>query len=361
MTATYRAAVVREAHGPVVIEQIPVSDPIGDEVAIDVTACGLCHSDVHFMHGTSGTDFPYVVGHEVAGRVSATGPDAAGPQVGDTVVVAPMVSCGQCKHCTAGRSTACPARLLRRPKIPLADGASGTPVLGVGGLAERVVVPARNVVVVDPRVPPEIAALLGCGVPSGYGAAVNTAEVGPADDVAVIGCGAVGVAAIAGAAAAGAARIIAVDVNAGKLDVARQFGATDTVDAAAQDPVRAVRRLTGGQGVDVALDAVGGPATFGIANGMRAAGSRLVVVGAPKTGDSVGLPLRELFLTGGSIRVSIWGDCVAARDLPMLAARYLDGLLPLDLYLTGAFALDDAQHGYDQLLAGHVLRSVVLL
>jgi len=358
---TYRAAVVRSAHGPVAIEDVPLRDPVGDEVAIDVTACGLCHSDVHFMHGTSGTDFPYVVGHEVAGRVSAVGPNATGARVGDSVVVAPMVPCGRCKHCTGGRPAACAARLLRRPAIPLADGTPGNPVLGVGGLAERVLVPARNVVAIDPGVPPEIAALLGCGVPSGYGAAVNTAEVGPADDVAVIGCGAVGVAAIAGAAAAGAARIIAVDVNAAKLAVAREFGATDTVDASTQDAVDAVRGLTGGAGADVVLDAVGGPATFGVANGMRAVGSRLVVVGAPKVGDTVDLPLRGLFLTGGSIRVSIWGDCVAARDLPLLAGRYLDGSLPLDKYLTGTFSLASAAQGYEQLLAGQVLRSVVLM
>lgn len=358
---TYLAAVVRKAHGPVTIEPVPLRDPVGDEVAVEVTACGLCHSDVHFMHGTSGTDFPYVVGHEVAGRITAAGPDATGVTVGDTVVVAPMVPCGHCRRCLAGRPTACAARLLRRPAIPLADGTAGTPVLGVGGLAERVLVPARNVVAIDPRVPPRIAALLGCGVPSGYGAAVNTAEVGPADEVAVIGCGAVGVAAIAGAAAAGAARIVAVDVNAGKLDVARRFGATDLVDAAERDPVDAVRALTGGRGVDVALDAVGGPGTFGVANGMRATGSRLVVVGAPKVGDEFALPLRDLFLTGGSIRVSIWGDCVAARDLPLLAARYLDGDLPLDEYLTGTFALDEAERGYAQLLAGQALRSVVLM
>lgn len=357
---TYRAAVVRSAHGPVDIENLPSRDPIGDEVAVDVTACGLCHSDVHFMHGTSGTDFPYVVGHEVAGRVSAVGPDATGTTIGDTVVVAPMVPCGHCPRCVAGRPTACADRLLRRPAITLADGAAGTPVLGVGGLAERVLVPARNVVAIDARVPPEIAALLGCGVPSGYGAAVNTAEVGPADEVAVIGCGAVGVAAIAGAAAAGASRIVAVDTNPAKLAVARKFGATDVVDSSTQDAVDAVRGLTGGRGVDVVLDAVGGPATFGVANGMRAVGSRLVVVGAPKVGDTVELPLRGLFLTGGAIRVSIWGDCVAARDLPMLADRYLDGSLPLDEYLSGTFALDDAERGYEQLLSGQVLRSVVV-
>ncbi|MEU6700565.1 zinc-binding dehydrogenase [Pseudonocardia sp. NPDC046786] len=362
MTDTYRAAVVRRAHEPIAVEAVPLREPVRDEIAIEVTACGLCHSDVHFMHGTSGTDFPYVVGHEVTGRVAALGPDVgagAGIGIGDAVVVAPMVACGRCRHCAAGHPARCAARLLRRPPIPLADGASGTPVLGVGGLAERAIVPAANVVPIDPRVPPEIAALLGCGVPSGYGAAVHTAGTGPSDDVVVIGCGAVGLAAVAGAAAAGAATIIAVDVQAGKLEPATAFGATHTVDAGAADPVEAVRRITGGRGADVVLDAVGGPRTLGLALGVRAVGSRLVVVGAPKVGDTLELGLRELFLTGGSLRVSIWGDCDARRDLPMLAARYLAGELPLERYLTGTYGLADAQRGFDELLAGRALRSVV--
>lgn len=361
MSDHYRAAVVREAHGPIRIEEVPLRPPAGDEVAVEVTACGLCHSDVHFMHGTSGTAFPYLVGHEVAGRVAELGPDATGVAAGDTVVVAPMVACGRCRHCVAGRPQACPDRLLRRPPIPLADGTSATGVLGVGGLAERVLVPARNVVPIDPRVPPQVAALLGCGVPSGYGAAVNTAEVGPADDVVVIGCGGVGVAAVAGAVAAGAARVIAVDVSAAKLASATAFGATDVVDASTADAVAVVRDLTGGRGADVVLDAVGGARTFATAVGMRAPGSRLVVVGAPRTGEVAELGLRELFLTGGSVRVSIWGDCDAARDLPLLAARYLDGSLPLDRYLTGTFTLDTAQDGYDRLVAGEGLRGVVVL
>ncbi|MGI5132897.1 zinc-binding dehydrogenase [Pseudonocardia sp. CA-107938] len=361
MSAHYRAAVVREAHGPIRIEEVPLREPVGDEVAVEVTACGLCHSDVHFMHGTSGTAFPYVVGHEVAGRVVALGPDAVGPALGDTVVVAPMMACGRCRQCAGGRPQACPDRLLRRPPILLGDGTPGTGVLGVGGLAERVLVPARNAIPIDPRVPPPVAALLGCGVPSGYGAAVHTAAVGPADDVVVLGCGGVGVAAVAGAAAAGAARVIAVDVRPEKLAVARVFGATDVVDAAAGDAVAAVRDLTGGRGADVVLDAVGGARTFATAVDMRAPGSRMVVVGAPRTGEVAELGLRELFLTGGSIRVSIWGDCDAARDLPLLAARYLDGSLPLDRYLTGTFALDAAAEGYDRLLAGEGLRGVVVL
>jgi S-(hydroxymethyl)mycothiol dehydrogenase len=171
----------------------------------------------------------------------------------------------------------------------------------------------------------------------------------------------VGVAAIAGAAYARARRIIAIDANPAKLAAARRFGATDVVDASKEDPVARVRELTGGRGADVALDAVGGAATFTTADELRAPGSRLVVVGAPGRGESVELPLRRLFLTAGSIRVSIWGDCVAARDLPLLARLYLDGVLPLDDYVSGTYDLDGAQAGYDRLLSGDALRCVVLL
>jgi S-(hydroxymethyl)mycothiol dehydrogenase len=361
MSAVHRGAVVRAAHGPMRVEDIPSRDPVGDEVLVRVTACGLCHSDVHFMHGTSGTDFPYLVGHEVAGVVAALGPDATGVAVGDSVVVAPMVPCGTCRHCTAARPEACASRLPPRPKVALSDGVPATPVLGVGGLAEQVVVPARHAVALDPAVPPRIAAVLGCGVPSGFGAAVNTAEAGPADDVAVIGCGGVGVAAVAGAAYAGARRVIAIDANPAKLAAARRFGATHVVDASREDPVARVRELTGGRGADVAIDAVGGAATFTTAGALRAPGSRLVVVGAPGRGETVELPLRPLFLTAGSIRVSIWGDCVAARDLPLLARLYLDGRLPLDEYVSGTYDLARAQDGYDRLLSGEALRCVVLL
>ncbi|GAA0981446.1 S-(hydroxymethyl)mycothiol dehydrogenase [Acrocarpospora macrocephala] len=359
MPTHYRGAVARAAHGPLSIEDIPLREPVGDEVVIEVTACGLCHSDVHFMHGTSGTDFPYLVGHEVAGRVAELGPEASGLSVGDSVVVAPMVACGRCRQCAAGRPRACPDRLPRRPKVLLGDGVEATPVLGVGGLAERVIVPARQAVAIDPRVPPQVAALLGCGVPSGFGAAVNTAAIGPADDVVILGCGGVGVAAVAGAAYAGARRIVAVDVNAAKLDAARRFGATDVVDASREETVARVRELTDGRGADVVLDAVGGPASFTTANQLRGPGSRLVVVGAPRQGDTVELPLRHLFLTGGLIQVSIWGDCEAARDLPLLAGLFLDGRLPLEEYVSGAYPLDKAQAGYDRLLSGEALRGVV--
>ncbi|MDQ7910166.1 alcohol dehydrogenase catalytic domain-containing protein [Phytohabitans sp. ZYX-F-186] len=356
--ATFRAAVVRAAGAPLRVEPVTFDEPAGGNALVRVTACGLCHSDLHFMAGTSGRDFPYLVGHEVTGVVERVGPDVTGLSPGDTVVVAPMVACGTCRQCRAGRAAACPAKLPRNPAGRLADGAAANRVLGIGGLAERVVLPARQLVPVDPRLPPAIAALLGCAVPSGFGAAVHTARVGPADDVVVIGCGGVGVAAVAGAAHAGARRVVAVDANPRKLPAAKRFGATDVVDAGAVDAAEAVRELTGGAGADVVIDAVGGARTFTAALAMRGPGSRVVVVGAPQPGEVAELGLRPLFLTGGRIQVSIWGDCVASRDIPLLAGLYLSGKLPLEVGET--FGLDAAGDGYHSLEAGETLRPVVV-
>jgi S-(hydroxymethyl)mycothiol dehydrogenase len=359
--ATYTGAVVRSAGAPLTFEPVRMPTLGPTDVLLKVTACGLCHSDVHFMRGTSGQDFPYLVGHEVAGTVARTGADVDNVREGDSVVVAPMVPCGRCKHCLAGRTPACPAKLPRNPAVTLSDGVAAQRVLGVGGLAEFAVMPARQVVAIDPRVPPKIAALLGCGVPSGFGAAVNTAAVGPQDDVVVIGLGGVGLAAVAGARHAHASRIIAVDTNPAKLPVAVRFGATHTIDASTEDVADSVRAVTGGSGADVVIDAVGGPRTFALGLGMRAPGGRLIVVGAPKTSDTAELPMRDFFLRGGRLEVSIWGDCVASRDLPMLAARYLDGSLPLDEYVDETYPLNAAQRGYERLVAGQAVRPVVLL
>ena len=361
MTSGYLAAVAPEAGRRVSLERVTRRQPEADEVLLEVTACGLCHSDVHFMEGTSGTAFPYLLGHEVTGVVRETGDDVTGVVPGDTVVVAPMVPCGECKQCLAGRTQACPSKLHQNPPVELADGRAANRVLGVGGLAEQVVMPERQVVKIDPRVPPEVAALLGCAVPSGFGAAVNTAATGPADDVIIVGCGGVGLAAVAGARSAGANRIIALDANATKLPLARRFGATAVVDATAVgDVAEAVRELTDGHGGDVVIDAVGGTRTFEQSLTLLASGGRMVIVGAPASTDVAQIPLRPLFLTGGSIQISIWGDCLASRDLPRLADLYLSGDLPLGEYVQETYRLHEAQTGYERLLSGQVLRPVVL-
>jgi S-(hydroxymethyl)mycothiol dehydrogenase len=358
---SYQGAVALEAHH-LTLARLVQRGPEAHEVLLDVTACGLCHSDVHFMHGTSGTAFPYLLGHEVTGTVREVGDGVTTVAVGDTVVVAPMVPCGECKQCLVGRAEACPRKLPQNPAAQLVDGPAANRVLGVGGLAEMVVIPERQVVKIDPRVPREVAALLGCGVPSGFGAAVHTAAVGPADDVVVMGCGGVGLAAVAGAKYAGARRIIALDSNPAKLPMAERFGATDVVDVSSVGDVAAVvQEITGGLGADVVIDAVGGSRTFLQGFGLRAPGARLVIVGAPKSTDVVELPLRPLFLVGGSVRVSIWGDCIASEDLPRLAGLYLAGDLPLQEYVQETFRLNEAQTGYDRLLSGEVLRPVVLM
>jgi S-(hydroxymethyl)mycothiol dehydrogenase len=362
MSSSYLGAVALEAGHHVSLERVVRRTPEMDEVLLDVTACGLCHSDVHFMEGTSGTAFPYLLGHEVTGVVREIGDDVTSVVPGDTVVVAPMVPCGECKQCLVGRTQACPRKLAQNPPAQLVNGRPANRVLGVGGLAELVVMPERQVVKIDPRVPPEVAALLGCGIPSGFGAAVNTAATGPADDVVVVGCGGVGLAAVAGARFAGARRIVALDANASKLPMAQRFGATDVVDVTAVDDVaEVVRELTDGNGGDVVIDAVGGSRTFQQGLTLRAAGGRLVIVGAPASTDVAEVPLRPLFLTGGSIQISIWGDCRASRDLPRLADLYLSGDLPLEEYVQETYRLDEAQTGYERLLSGQVLRPVVLL
>lgn len=356
-----RGAVVREAHAPIVIEELLLPDPGPDEVLIRVAAVGLCLSDVHFMHGQSGQDFPYLPGHEVSGWVEAVGSAVTSPAVGDLVVIAPMVPCDTCKQCVAGRADACLNRQRTNPKIRLTDGVEATRILGVGGLAERLVIAARQAIRIDPAVPVEIAALLGCGVPSGYGAAVNTADVAAQDDVLVIGCGGVGLAAIGGAASRGAATIVAVDTNPDRLDKARRFGATTTVDASA-DSVEDALRAVAPDGADVVIDAVGTPGTLELGLRLRASRGRLILVGAPKPTDIAQVPMRELFLTGGRVEVSMWGNCIASRDLPAIVDLHLSGALPLEENLDAeSHDLEGAQAAYDALAGGAGLRQVVRL
>jgi S-(hydroxymethyl)mycothiol dehydrogenase len=355
-----RGAVVREAHAPLVLEELRLPEPGPDEVLIRVAAVGLCQSDLHFMHGHSGKDFPYLTGHEVSGWVEAVGSAVREPAVGDLVVIAPMVPCGACKQCAAGRPDGCLDRQRFNPKVRLADGAEAARILGVGGLAESLVIAARQAIRIDPSVPVEVAALLGCGVPSGYGAAVNAADVTEQDDVLVIGCGGVGLAAIAGAASRGAASITAVDTNPARLENARRFGATTTVDASV-DSVEDALRAVAPAGADVVIDAVGTPGTFEQGFHLRARRGRLILVGAPKPTDVAQIPMRELFLTGGRLEVSMWGNCIAGRDLPAIVDLYLSGGLPLEENLEDPYAFEAAQAAYDALEAGAGRRQVVRL
>ncbi|MGW3013610.1 alcohol dehydrogenase catalytic domain-containing protein, partial [Streptomyces sp. NPDC001219] len=264
-----RAVVALKKGAPVEVLPILVPDPGPGEVLVTVQACGVCHTDLHYRDGAIGEDFPYLLGREAAGVVEEVGPDVTELAPGDYVVLAWRAPCGQCRSCRRGRPWYCfDSRNAAQP-MTLLDGTALTAALGIGAFAEKTLVAAGQAVKVDPSARPEAAGLIGCGVMAGYGAAVHTGGVGSGDTVAVIGCGGVGNAAIAGASRAGARRVIAVDLDDGKLDAAERFGATDTVNSRGTDPVEAVRALTGGHGADVVIDAVGRPETYRQAFYMR--------------------------------------------------------------------------------------------
>jgi S-(hydroxymethyl)mycothiol dehydrogenase len=236
-----------------------------------------------------------------------------------------------------------------------------SPALGIGAFAEKTLVAAGQATKVDPRAKPEAAGLLGCGVMAGLGAAMLTGEVTRGDSVAVFGCGGVGDAAIAGARLAGAAVVIAVDLDARKLDLAREFGATHTVDASSTDPVEAIRELTDGNGADVCIEAVGNPKVMEQAFYARDLAGTLVQVGVPSPDMRIDLPMIDFFGRGGRLKPSWYGDCLPSRDFPMLIDLYLQGRLDLDRFVSETIGLDGVEEAFHKMERGEVLRSVVVL
>ncbi len=354
--------VVAPAKGAKVeVTTVVVPDPGPGEALVRVRACGVCHTDLHYREGAINDAFPFLLGHEAAGTVEAVGPGVAGVSPGDYVVIAWRAPCGSCRSCLRGRPWYCfDSRNAAQP-MTLADGTALSPALGIGAFAELTLVAAGQAVRVDPAARPEAAGLVGCGVMAGFGAAVNTGNVQRGDTVAVIGCVGVGDAAIAGATIAGARRVIAVDVDPRKLEWARRFGATDVVDARAEDPVEAIRALTGGNGADVVIEAVGSPVTYAQAFFARDLAGTLVQVGVPDPTMTVELPMIELFGRGGALKSSWYGDCLPTRDFPLLIGLYLAGRLDLDGFVSETIGLDDVEEAFARMQRGEVLRSVVVL
>ncbi|MFG2499223.1 S-(hydroxymethyl)mycothiol dehydrogenase [Streptomyces sp. NPDC048441] len=356
-----RAVVATKKGAPVEVQTIVVPDPGPGEVLVSVQACGVCHTDLHYREGAINDDFPFLLGHEAAGTVEAVGADVTDLSPGDYVVLAWRAPCGACRSCLRGRPWYCfDSRNAAQP-MTLLDGTPLSPALGIGAFAEKTLVAAGQAVKVDPAARPEAAGLIGCGVMAGYGAAVNTGGVGRGDTVAVIGCGGVGNAAIAGASLAGARRVIAVDIDEAKLDGATRFGATHTVNSRRTDPVDAVRELTGGFGVDVAIDAVGTPSTYKQAFYMRDHAGVLVQVGVPDPRMTIDLPLIDLFSRGGALKSSWYGDCLPTRDFPILVDQYLSRRLDLGGFVSETITLDQVEESFGRMHRGEVLRSVVVL
>jgi S-(hydroxymethyl)mycothiol dehydrogenase len=344
---------------PVAVVGIVVPDPGPGEAVVRVEACGVCHTDLHYREGAISDDFPFLLGHEAAGTVEAVGDGVADIAAGDFVILNWRAVCGSCRACLRGEPWYCFETHNAKQRMTLADGTPLAAALGIGAFAERTLVAAGQCTRVDRRAAPEVAGLLGCGVMAGLGAALNTAAVRRGESVAVIGCGGVGNAAILGASLAGAGTIVAVDIDARKLEAAKEFGATDLVDSSREDAVDAIRERTGGFGADVVIDAVGRPETFRQAFYGRDLAGRAILVGVPTPQMRLDLPLLDVFGRGGAVKSSWYGDCLPSRDFPMLIDLHLQGRLPLERFVSETIGLEDVETAFAKMSRSEVLRSVV--
>lgn len=354
--------IARSKGAPVEVTTIVIPDPGPGEVVVDVQACGVCHTDLHYREGGINDEFPFLLGHEAAGIVEAVGDGVTEVEPGDFVILNWRAVCGECRACRKGTPQYCFATHNATQKMTLPDGTELSPALGIGAFAEKTLVAAGQATKVDAAAPPATAGLLGCGVMAGIGAAMLTGDVQRGDSVAVFGCGGVGDAAIAGALLAGATTIVAVDLDERKLELAKEFGATHTVDASKVDAVEGVREATGGLGADVVIEAVGNPKVLEQAFFARDLAGTVVQVGVP-TPDMVmpEIPMIEFFGRGGALKPSWYGDCLPSRDFPMLIDLYLQGRLDLDRFVSETITLDGVEDAFHKMESGDVLRSVVVL
>jgi Zn-dependent alcohol dehydrogenase len=344
------AAVLPAVGEPVEIRTIDLAPPGPGELRVAIAASGVCHSDRSAQTGVIPVPTPTVLGHEGAGVVEEVGPQVTGFSPGDHVVLSFTPRCRRCFYCRRGQPHLCEVGMLRW-KGGLADGtprfsSKGEPVHQLSmcsTFAERTVVPAVSALVIEDDVPLHLAALLGCGVMTGVGAALNTARIAPGDRVAVIGCGGVGLNAVQGARIAGASRIIAVEPVAAKRELAASFGATDTVDPADGDAVEQVKAITGGHGADVVLEAAGRPDTVLASFDMASRGGHVVLVGVPAIDDRLPRVLDRIYRTGRSVTMSAYGSTDFDRDVPRLLDLWRSGRLLLEELVSQEIDLHDVQ------------------
>lgn len=358
-----RGVVAKSKGAPVSVETINVPDPGPGEVVIDVQACGVCHTDLHYREGAINDEFPFLLGHEAAGTVTQTGAGVASLKEGDFVVLNWRAVCGECRSCLRGKPQYCFSTHNAQQKMTV-DGIELSPALGIGAFSEKTLVAAGQATKVNDAAEPEVAGLIGCGVMAGLGAALNTGGVTRGDSVAVWGCGGVGDAAIEGSRIAGAHTIIAIDLDDRKLEWAKEFGATHTINSSNMDTsqvIEAVQSLTGGNGVDIAIEAIGLPATYEQAFYSRDLAGTVVLVGVPNPEMRIDLPLIEVFGRGGALKSSWYGDCLPTRDFPMLIDLYLQGRLQLDRFVSEKITIDEVENAFHKMERGEVLRSVVII
>lgn len=358
-----RAAVLREAPGELVVEEVRVAAPGPHEVRIANAAAGLCHSDLHFMDATYPWILPAVLGHESAGVVEEVGDQVSYVKRGDHVVTCVSVFCGECDRCLSGRPALCASPAVRHPadappRLTAPDGEPVSQFSDLGSFAEELLVHERAVVKIPDHIPLDRAALVGCGVTTGIGAVLNTAEVRPGTTVAVVGCGGIGLNCVQGARLAGALRVVAVDVQPWKLELAATFGATDLVDAGAGDPVAQVRELTGG-GVDYSFEAIGTKGTVEQVYAMARPGGTATVIGMVPLGTKVELEGAD-FLSERRLQGCLMGSNRFRIEMPRILELYSQGRLKLDELITARIPLEGLNAAAAELREGSVARSVVV-
>lgn len=361
MPETVRGVIARSEGAEVELVDIVVPDPGANDVVVRVQSCGVCHTDLAYRDGGINDEYPFLLGHEAAGIVDSVGADVTHVEVGDFVVLNWRAVCGECRACLRGEPKYCFDTHNASTPMTLADGTELSPALGIGAFADKTLVHEGQCTKVDKSADPAVVGLLGCGVMAGMGAAMNTGDVKRGQSVAVIGCGGVGMASIVGARLAGATTIVAVDLDADKLEWAKDFGATDVINSGQTDPIEAIRGLTGGFGADVVIDAVGIPSTYEQAFYSRDLAGTVVLVGVPTPDMRLDLPLLDFFSRGGSLKSSWYGDCLPEKDFPMLVDLHQQGRIPLEKFVTERITLDAVEHAFEQMNQGKVLRSVVTL
>ena len=359
-----KAAVLVQAQQPLEIEQLTISKPGPHEVLIRTVACGLCHSDLHFIEGTYPHALPAVPGHEAAGIVEAVGSEVRTVKVGDAVVTCLSAFCGHCEFCVTGRMALCLGAETRRapgaePRLTrTSDGSPVAQMLNLSAFAEMMLVHEHACVAINPDMPLDRAAVIGCAVTTGAGTIFNACKVTPGETVAIIGCGGVGLATINAAKIAGAGRIVAADPMPEKRALAIKLGATDVVDASDPDAAKMIQELTGG-GVDHAIEAVGRPASAQLAVSSLRRGGTATILGMMPLGEKVGLSAMDL-LSGKKLQGAIMGGNRFPVDLPRLVDFYMRGLLDLDSIIAERIPLEAINQGFDKMKTGASARSVIV-
>ncbi len=367
MGLNYRAAVLRQSGVPLAIEQVSRRAPAPSDVVVRVRAAGLCHTDLEVIDGSLRYPLPMILGHEASGVVEEIGSEVRNVRVGDHVILSWNPHCGHCFHCDRDQPILCETYLGEGPKGLHFDGQSKAQLPGgevlthlmfLGAFAEVCVVPEQQAIVVSKDIPFDRACLIGCGVMTGVGAALNIADIKYGDTVMVIGCGAVGLAAVQGARMACAGAVIAVDLDDKKLTLAATLGATQMINASREDPVEAVKAATKGRGADVVLESAGHSVAFRQTVEAVRVGGQVIWLG--KIDVSKDVSFRWGSLMGEKrLRRSSYGGARPLRDFPLLAQAYLDGKLKLDELITGRMPLDRINQGFDDLRAGKSIRTVL--